>query len=423
MPMGESFRKQTGRLLLVAGLACVGCVQPPPRDDRPDYTLDMAKEKAGPPWPGRLMPPAPSPILDSKNPPKKTDHSRPTPLTFDGVNLTTADQKTAQTLERPPESSPVPPPPKDSSAVPPPPKDSSDVPPPPGPTADADKDVITLPALAPSLPGSAVQQTAHFGQDKTPPPAVSGLRALQLEAARRYGRLDSYVARLTRHELIGGKVRREEIEVTFRKQPWSIHLKWLGGDGAGREVVYCAGQNGDQVHVLTSRGEALLHPLAGRHLRFAPGSAAVLAWTGQPLAEADLGPLIKRFGILVDAAEHGDSRAGKLKFVGQLKRPEFDAPVDAVLQAIPPMPKPASQWGEPGPPAGLAYPPPDAEASLPCGGQRWWFFDRKLHLPVLVVTQDDQDHEVEYRCYDRFLLPADRLPDEEFNPDVLWERR
>jgi hypothetical protein len=420
--MAASRRQAFGLFLFVAGLACGGCIHPARHDDVPDYTLDLAEEKAGPPWPSPLLPSTQPRALDAigtarDNKPASTEVGLPT-FTFDGVNLTTADQKTSRTLER--------------SA-------SSAVSPPAGPTdilltersgsgperqrqgdssfretinhqagvgsphaEYSDKDITTLPPIVPPVAGAAVQQTAHFSQEKTEAPRpASGLRTLQLEAARRYGRLDAYVARLRRSELVGGKRRWEEIEVTFRKAPWSIHLKWLGGEGAGREVVYCAGQGGDQVHVLTGRGEALLRPLAGRRLRFGRDSAALLAWTGRPLAEADIGSLIERFNFLVDAVEHGDVQAGALKLIGQLKRPEFEAPVDAVLQTIPPAIEPA----------------------LPRGGQRWWFFDRTLHLPVLVVTQDEQDHEVEYRCYDRFLLPANRLTDEEFNPDVLWARR
>ena len=47
------------------------------------------------------------------------------------------------------------------------------------------------------------------------------------------------------------------------------------------------------------------------------------------------------------------------------------------------------------------------------------FFDPNHRLPVLVLTYDEQAHEVEYYCYDRIQFPV-KLDDEDFNPEKLW---
>jgi hypothetical protein len=204
--------------------------------------------------------------------------------------------------------------------------------------------------------------------------------------------VDSYTVRLRRREQVGGKDLPEEvILVKFRKDPWSVHLKWLGPEGQGREAVYVRGQYGDQIHALTAPG--------GQRLSLRPDSPLLRTRMRHPITEAGLDRLIERFGTLVEAAEHGDPAAGSLRYLGPLKRPEFEQSVEAALQAI----------------------PPGAEPGLPHGGQRLWFFDLGLRLPVLVLTQDDQGHEVEYYCHDGFLF-HNRLPDEDFNPDLLWRK-
>ena len=63
--------------------------------------------------------------------------------------------------------------------------------------------------------------------------------------------------------------------------------------------------------------------------------------------------------------------------------------------------------------------PPGVEPQLPRGGRRWLFFDPASHLPVLMITHDDKDHEVEYYCYDRLQYPV-KLDDLDFDPDKLW---
>ena len=110
--------------------------------------------------------------------------------------------------------------------------------------------------------------------------------------------------------------------------------------------------------------------------------------------------MIEHFGKNLDAQEAGDKRYGTMKYLGQLRRPEFEQPHIAVEQAI----------------------PPGAETTLPQGGSRLWLFDPESGLPVLLVTMDHTNHEVEYYCYDRLQYPV-KLDDDDFNPDRVWKQK
>src|SRR5437899_386649 len=105
-------------------------------------------------------------------------------------------------------------------------------------------------------------------------PAVK-LHALYREAAERYARVDSYIVRLMRREQINGKDKPEEVLLfKFRKEPWSVYFKWLGQEGAGREVIYVKGQHENKIHTLLAAGDMPLMP-AGRRIALAPDSLVV----------------------------------------------------------------------------------------------------------------------------------------------------
>ena len=54
---------------------------------------------------------------------------------------------------------------------------------------------------------------------------------------------------------------------------------------------------------------------------------------------------------------------------------------------------------------------------MPRSGRRQFFFDPGNGLPVIVSTPDEKGQEVEYHCFDCFLLVK---LDDDFNPDPLW---
>lgn len=198
--------------------------------------------------------------------------------------------------------------------------------------------------------------------------------------------------------MVGDKSRPEELILgKFRKEPFSVYLKWVGEEGRNREICYVKGRYEDAIHTMMSPTDLFL--FAGKHMKFSPDNPLVKSNSRYPVSEAGLGPLIQRFHRLTTAMEANDPREGTAKYLGTLKRPEFDEPVDGVLQTL----------------------PAKSDPNLPAGGQRFWFFDRTHGLPVLIVTLDERDREVEYYCHDRIQGPAN-LDDDDFNPYRMWKK-
>jgi hypothetical protein len=233
-----------------------------------------------------------------------------------------------------------------------------------------------------------------------PGAAAGSMRNLYNLAQESYNSIDSYIVRFRRRELVGARMGPEEIMLLkFRKQPWSVYFKWLGNEGKGREVVYVKGRYGNLIHTKTAAGDVPFMP-GGKRMSVAPDSMLVRSKSRHPITEAGIGTVIAQLGGLVELAEHADPRLGGAKYLGLVRRKEFADPVEAVLHVIP---------------AGM-------EQGLPRGGRRFYYFDTKMRFPVLIITLDENQQEVEYYCYDRFLFPG-RLSDDDFNPDILWRPR
>jgi hypothetical protein len=235
-----------------------------------------------------------------------------------------------------------------------------------------------------------------------PPPATPEAKLLTLyqAAAQRYAGIPAYVARLRRREQIGGKNHPEEVMLfKFRKEPWSVYLKFVGKEGRGREVVFVKGRHEGKIHTRTAAGD-IPFTAAGTHIALAPDNFLVRANSRYPITEAGIGVLIERFGRLLQGLEQGRSDQGPLKYLGLRQRPEFARPVEAVEQTIP-------VRGEP---------------ALPRGGRRFWFFDPDTRLPALIIALDDKGQEVEYYCYDQ-LQTVVSLGDDDFNPNWLGKSR
>jgi uncharacterized protein DUF1571 len=234
-----------------------------------------------------------------------------------------------------------------------------------------------------------------------PPPADAGspIRMLARKAAERSAQMDNYVMRMRRREFINGSHRPEEIILCkIRRQPFSVYMKWLGHEAKGREVSYVRGKYENKLHTLLAAGDVPLMP-AGKVMSFAVDSPLVQSNSRYPITNAGLGNLIERFNQLVDSNEKGDTRFGTVRYLGQIKRPEFEQKLDAVVQVI----------------------PPQADKLFPAGGKRLFFFDPELNLPVLVVAVDDREREVEYYCHDLFLIPG-QLDDADFDP-AQWKQK
>ncbi|MFO0867176.1 MAG: DUF1571 domain-containing protein [Gemmataceae bacterium] len=255
----------------------------------------------------------------------------------------------------------------------------------------ANPEFAVMPALAAAVPTAPNQQEAE------PISHDDRLRLLHRQASHRMSLMDTYALRMRRREAVGGKTKPEEvIECKFRQAPFSVHMKWVGNEGKGREVIYVNGQHDGMIHTLTASGDIPLLP-GGQRFRVAPDSAMVRNRSRHSIKEAGIETLVDRFGKLVeDHTRAGGQRT--LRYVGLLKRPEFEQKVECVFQVI----------------------PAKSEAVFPNGGQRLWFFDGELGLPVLVVSLDEQKREVEYYCFDRFQYPA-HLTDSDFHPDRVWK--
>ncbi len=188
----------------------------------------------------------------------------------------------------------------------------------------------------------------------------------------------------------------EVILFKFRKDPWSLHFKWLGAAGRGREVIYVKGYYENKIHTLLAAGDAPLLP-AGKHIALAPDSPLVRSNSRHSITDAGIGASIERLTALLLSQERGDTRFGTLRAIGLQSRVEYPRAVEAIEQVIP---------------AG-------AEPELPRGGRRLYFFDPDTNLPLLVLARDDQSQEVEYYRYDRLLLNV-QLGADDFNPDKVF---
>ncbi len=222
------------------------------------------------------------------------------------------------------------------------------------------------------------------------------LKQVIQQANDSYGKLDSYVARLTRREQINGKNKPEELMLfMFRKAPWSVHFKWLGTEGHDREVVYVKGQYESKIHTLLAAGDVPFMP-AGKRMSLAPDSFLVKSAARYPITEAGMGASIDRISALQAALERGDRSHGTLTDRGVQNRTDYkDGSLHLIEHVI----------------------PPNVEEAMPTGGKRLYGFDTKSKLPVLLVCMDDKGQEVEYYRYDRVMLA--HLDDADFNPDKM----
>jgi hypothetical protein len=243
---------------------------------------------------------------------------------------------------------------------------------------------------APELPPVSTRPTP------SPETVRHSPRELVRLAAERYAGIDSYIVRLTRHEQVRGRPGPEEVILfKFRKEPWSLHFKWLSAAGHGREVIYVKGQYENKIHTLLAAGDAPLMP-AGKRFAVAADSPLVRANSKHPITEAGIGATIERLERLLDLQERGDRHRGTLSVLPPRSRSEYPVPVEAIEHIV----------------------PPGVVDDLPRGGRRVYFFDPETHLPMLAIMYDERGQEVEYYFHDRMILS--HLDGDDFNPDKVW---
>lgn len=251
-----------------------------------------------------------------------------------------------------------------------------------------DKESAPLKIIPPPPPDTLTLSIAETADE-------SALSRLAKKAIENEKKLNNYICRMKRREQMNGQDQPEEIiQLRFRRAPFSVHMKWLGNEAKGREIIYVKGQHEDKLHLLTGTGDLFG---AGKHLTFSPDNPLVRSKSHYPVTEAGLGAAVSRFAALMDAVERKQINAGSAKYLGLQTRPEFPKPVETVEQTL----------------------PPGLESFLPKGGTRFYYFDETLGLPTVIVTFDTNHHEVEYYCFDRLQSPVD-LDDADFDPATLW---
>jgi hypothetical protein len=282
---------------------------------------------------------------------------------------------------------PVPPPPLGKAEAPVVARERNAAPNTPSPANSPDNRSVTPPAarVVPTRPA-----------DNAPVVRLTAQQLIQ-KAQTKYAGIDSYIVRLTRREMVNGRMNPEEVILfRFRKEPWSVYLKWLGKEGKGREVVYVKGRHEGKIHTLLAAGD-IPFVAAGKRMALPPDGMLVRSATRHPIHQAGIGASIDRLTMIQAAVERGETKQGSLVLLPPTKRPEFDQPVQGLQHVL----------------------PPGLDTSLPKGGKRTYFFDPDTELPMLICTVDERGQDVECYRY-AWLQPSVKLDDADFDPDQLW---
>ncbi|MBO0701138.1 MAG: DUF1571 domain-containing protein [Zavarzinella sp.] len=300
------------------------------------------------------------------------------------------------------------PPLADPSTMIPPPPDMKDIIPP-IPAAPAKEEfVAAVGIVAPDGPAArpAVERARAVSEEPAPPAPESNLDALRRlyrTASDRFNQLEGFQARLTRRETVGNKPMPEEVlEYTFRREPYSVHVKWVGLEGQGRELVYVQGKYDNKVQILTGKCEGLVIP-AGMRVSRLPTDKDVRSKSRYDIREGGMGTAIVWFGKVLSVMEQDPAQANRAHYLGRKPVRERESGLEVVEETI----------------------PPDWEPLLPKGGKRTTHFDPdpsspSFGLPVLIVTLGDTGRQVEYYWFDQ-LRPI-RPTDADFDPDRLWRK-
>jgi hypothetical protein len=271
-------------------------------------------------------------------------------------------------------------------------------------------DIVGAPTPIPEKPGGVVPadgiRPVPGTKDVQPAGGETNSQALHRlheRAVERFAKLDGFECKLTRRETVSGRPMPEEVlQYKFRRQPYSVHIKWVGLEGQGRELVYVAGKYDGKVQVLTGRGEGLL-VRPGQRFSFAPTDPMIRSKSRHDIREGGMGTSIQWFGkVLAEMDRHPD-QANRMRYLGTKPRIERQSGLEAVEETIP------ADW----------------EPLLPKGGKRTTYFDPdsgspSYGLPILVVTLADNGREVEYYWFDQLkpITPTDA----DFDAERLWRR-
>jgi hypothetical protein len=229
---------------------------------------------------------------------------------------------------------------------------------------------------------------------------ADAVQRLHSAAVNQFATMDSFVARVRRRETQNGKPKPEELMLfKERKNPQSVHFKWIGDEAKGREVLYVRGRYEDKMQIVTARGDVPFTP-GGTRMAMARDSILVKAASpNHDVTDAGLTYNLKDLGQLYQAARDPGSGVS-VRYLGGVNRPEYPYPLEGVEIKL----------------------PPGRDPDMPRGGRREIYYDPKTHLPVVYLAFDESGREQNYNCYDRIQTDF-KLDDDDFNPDKLWGKR
>lgn len=259
------------------------------------------------------------------------------------------------------------------------------------------------PAALPSPFAKGVVPAASTGAGANNFDKVQHLAQL---ASDRWKSIDTYEARLTRREVIGGKQQdEEEMLYRVRREPFALIMKNTGKQGKGREVLYNPSQHGDKMHIIVGEGDSFFLKAGSRAPSMSPDNRTVMEKSRHSIRDAGFGNSIARFQANIDKVKTGRAKPDLLVFAGAETRKDMAGfTLERVDQNI-----------------GIGEDP-----SMPRGGKRLWYFDAKPEsvsygMPVLVITFEGA-REVEYYRFDNFRIPAG-LTDADFSPDNMGKKK
>ncbi|HEX3150231.1 MAG TPA: DUF1571 domain-containing protein [Gemmataceae bacterium] len=233
---------------------------------------------------------------------------------------------------------------------------------------------------------------------------LDAVRRIAKRATERYNQMEGFECRLTRREMVGKQAMpQEELQYRFRREPYSLHIKWIGLEAQGRELVYVAGKYDGKVQIMTGKGDSMIVG-AGYKVSRLPTDKEVRGKARYDIREGGMGLSIQWLGKVVGVMERDPSQAKRMKYLGIVKgRPECPSGLEAVEELI----------------------PPDWEPLLPKGGKRTTYFDPdpaspSYGLPILVAAFNDAGREVEYYFFDH--LHPTRPADADFDIERLWRK-
>jgi hypothetical protein len=233
---------------------------------------------------------------------------------------------------------------------------------------------------------------------------LDAVRRVAKRAAEKYTAMAGFECRLTRRETVAGRpMPQEELQYKFRREPYSLHFKWVGLEGQGRELIYVAGKYDNKVQILTGKNEGLIVP-AGIRVARLPTDKEVRSKSRHDIREGGMGLAVEWFGKVTAIMEKDPSQTKRMKYLGVVKgRPERPSGLEGVEETL----------------------PPDWEPLFPRGGKRVTYFDPdpaspSFGMPILITAFNESGREAEYYFFDQ-LRPT-RPTDVDFDPDRLWRK-